>query len=1474
MAREWTRAKIETALRQSTGLEVRIDSVIFRPLPPQLELRGVGFARAGRRVAQIPAARAWVRPLPLLRSDLHLTRLEIDSPLLEVDTDLAFPAGSGGGNGTVRIDAFHLRDGRLLLRDAAGTWEIAVPRFRMESAHLWQGGVLTGFLDGDRIRFQIGENRFEPLTVRGRIGFAGGRWTVAPGRLEWGGRGRVDVDGRLDLPAARDARPAYAADLDVEIAPGPLSERLPWRIPAVGGEPLGWSGRVEGTGSDFRLRGRLRSGSLVAFGLAFSELAGDLSGSPGGLELEELSARLFEGALQTGVRLRPGPAGWLVEGKAGLHEARFGALPLPSPLLSLIAPLDPRFSLTLDGSLPAPDPSRSDLTWTLSLMPPDRDPLRASTGPHGAFRGAFRNGNLLLQEGTLNVVGVELRLNGTASWDGPIRFPVTASVIDAAPTMEAIAGIWPAAAAAERWRPRGEIRLSGEVEGTRAAPRLQADLQGIALGAAGIDLGSLAARVSVDREGLVVDDGILDGAVARAAFRAQGSFAGQARLQVYGILDRVDLSALSRIGGSPDAAAGRLAGEARLDWDRSGPVLRADLAGEDLSAAGLALDRAAIVGSYGPSGLVLDRFHLERGAGSLEAEGSMPVSGEGGRITIRAAGFPIDSVAGIEDLSGRLTGDALIGGSIPAPLPLEPVMFRVEDLAWRGAGPIAAAGSIHVQEETLVVEIQAGDGTMRGWARIPLDPGAPFRAEAEIDRLEWEIDPKEGRPGGTLEAAGARFTAGGSLSRLEEAEYELEVGTVGWRSEEWTIANLAPVLLWGTGRSLRLPSASFGIGNQEFTISGEAELGDPPTYSAAAEGSVDLRLLEPFLPETRLGGAALAGIRLTGRGSDLALSGGLELTGGFFKRSDFPLVLEAVSARVSLSGDRLILSDLLGRAGYGVVSGVGEAVLRGSRLADYRIDLRGEGVDLEYPPDLNSLSDFRLTLAPRDGAPLLSGRIDLQRARYTRNFHLETALLSSSPPAVARAAPSALLDRVGLDIRLSADDQVWIDNDLARAELWAEMELVGTAARPLVLGTLESLEAGQVRFQRVKYDLTAATVQFTVSPPNDPDLNFRAETRVGSHRVFLTVSGRLSRPQIDLTSDPELPREQIVALLLTGGTWGGGKDAELSPQFAINYLAGSLEPVQKAIGRLTGVDVRIDPSSLEGQEDPMARVTVGKEFSGRLRAAYSTSLSRAEGDIAEIRFRILPRLELRQAREDTGRDIFEARFVRSFRTGPGPDPKVERPGPSGPTVASVTLDPVPDPPGEDGVREALALTQGGTAEPGELRIAAKRAQRALIRAGRPLARVRCEAEPGDAAVPVHCVVVPGPEMLLSVRGVAGSRLRQVREAVFEEWETARFEGDLVPAAIATAERHFRAQGRARARARAEVEPGAAGIPTLALQVDPGPEVRVSRVELVGVRQLPERLLEGNLLSTHRVAGRKPLLVPSRIEEDRERVRRL
>jgi outer membrane protein assembly complex protein YaeT len=527
-------------------------------------------------------------------------------------------------------------------------------------------------------------------------------------------------------------------------------------------------------------------------------------------------------------------------------------------------------------------------------------------------------------------------------------------------------------------------------------------------------------------------------------------------------------------------------------------------------------------------------------------------------------------------------------------------------------------------------------------------------------------------------------------------------------------------------------------------------------------------------------------------------------------------------------------------AGGGRILVEGKGTLAGARVTGMDLALRGSDVLAIAPKGFRGRYDLDLRLTQGARGRELGGKINLIRGVYDRDFRLEKNLLSfggGEPVVEEEAAPAAgtggLLDTIGLDLALEADRGLWIINDFATLEGTARFHVGGTAARPEITGRLSALEGGTIRFRMVRYRLERGNIDLIDPEHFNPYLDLLAETTVADYQVTLKIDGSIEDFTYELTSNPPLSQPEIVALLVSGRSPNPFLESgRVAQDMASGYLtAGIASGLGGVLQGVTGLDqFSIDPVFLTSQGDPASRVTVGKQISEKLFAAYSTLLTSSSEEIYQLEYRIARDVYFTSSRQADGQLGGDLRYLLRLSTAPAspdvrPAEKVR--------VQAIRILGSPGMP----TRKLFRLFRVEPDDTLDRDRIADRIDKILKRYRRKdhlQAVVEAREEPveGDPGrVNVVLLSEAGPEVHIRVEGAPHRRKSERRTR--ELWNASVFPEEVPEEARSKLEADLREDGYSRAKVEIALPVDTPAKREVILKAEAGPRAKVETIEIAG-----------------------------------------
>ncbi len=258
--------------------------------------------------------------------------------------------------------------------------------------------------------------------------------------------------------------------------------------------------------------------------------------------------------------------------------------------------------------------------------------------------------------------------------------------------------------------------------------------------------------------------------------------------------------------------------------------------------------------------------------------------------------------------------------------------------------------------------------------------------------------------------------------------------------------------------------------------------------------------------------------------------------------------------------------------------------------------------------------------------------------------------------------PNPLLNSTRFNIGIRTGSPIYVKNNLAKAEITADLRLIGSPYEPALSGRLTLEEGSQLNFNERKYTVERGNITFTSDRRIEPNLDIMATTTAGGLDITLQVSGTPGKTETTLTSDPPEPEQDILAVLLTGKKLDDIRSQEftVARNQVLSYLTGRVgSSLGRGIAGATGLSsVRIEPNLIANEANPGARLTIGQDITPKLNLIYSMDLINSSDQIYVGEYDFTRRFSTRGVRQSDG--SFRGDFRHDLRFGGTPEPKSTR----------------------------------------------------------------------------------------------------------------------------------------------------------------------------------------------------------------------
>jgi translocation and assembly module TamB len=270
------------------------------------------------------------------------------------------------------------------------------------------------------------------------------------------------------------------------------------------------------------------------------------------------------------------------------------------------------------------------------------------------------------------------------------------------------------------------------------------------------------------------------------------------------------------------------------------------------------------------------------------------------------------------------------------------------------------------------------------------------------------------------------------------------------------------------------------------------------------------------------------------------------------------------------------------------------------------------------------VSDGRISIGGRANYPSVRGNVEIINGVIRvpdppKNLHPSdgSALLwdvqpspqgteaATAPPAGRKPGSAPEMD---LDMTLLIPSGLWIRGQGLDVELAGELQVVQQGAYPTVTGNLNAVRGRLDLLGRV-FRVDRGQVVFYGDDEVNPALDLQLSAQVEGSLIRVSVGGTVQKPELALTSEPEMTEGDIMSILLFGRPLDelNTDQANLVQRRAGDIAAAfGMSKLEMKIARQLGVDmVSIQPGS---GEDPRRALILGKYISRRVLLKYEQAL--------------------------------------------------------------------------------------------------------------------------------------------------------------------------------------------------------------------------------------------------------------------------
>ena len=481
----------------------------------------------------------------------------------------------------------------------------------------------------------------------------------------------------------------------------------------------------------------------------------------------------------------------------------------------------------------------------------------------------------------------------------------------------------------------------------------------------------------------------------------------------------------------------------------------------------------------------------------------------------------------------------------------------------------------------------------RGTVQLAGNYGDTLELQSRLERVDLAV------LNGFLPGLGLGGTATGSLdwsqaslAAFPRADARLEINrftrsNLGTVSQPVDISMVGRLLPGGGNARAIIRRRGAAVGRLQIDLQplppGEGSwvtrlLAAPLSGGIRYNGPADMLFSLAALPDQSLTGNIGVAADFSGRVQQPQLSGVVRANDLVYENDVYGTQLTNLRVRGVFTNDQLEVSELSAKAGEGTISGKGFVNLSSAKGFPLQLDLDLDRARVARSELIATTATGKLSVTNTPGGDaLVSGTLRLPETRFkiARQTAVEVTTLSGirrkTPSGRARVSGDAdpvtsLPSNWKLDVRLDANDELYVSGMGLESEWKANLHVTGTSGAPRIAGTME-LVRGTLGFAGRSFELETGRLAFTGASATNPSLRVAAASEVDGTTVRVIIEGTGEKPQVTFSSTPALPQDEIMARILFGNSV-----ADLSALQAVQ-LAASLNSLRGGTGGLNPLGV-------------------------------------------------------------------------------------------------------------------------------------------------------------------------------------------------------------------------------------------------------------------------------------------------------------
>ncbi len=914
--------------------------------------------------------------------------------------------------------------------------------------------------------------------------------------------------------------------------------------------------------------------------------------------------------------------------------------------------------IALGGTLNATANAKWGKTMNDLVARSDAD-LHATLAPAGGGQAVPVNGiiharysaparQITLADSYVRTPQTSLTLNGTVSDRSSLQVRLQANDLH---ELETVADLVrkPAPGQPQQLGLYGQAIFTGAVTGSTSAPHITGQFNASNLRVRGSSFRVLRAGLNASPSLVQLQNGVIQPAdrgqinFNLSAGLNRWSFTKSSPIEVKLNASDVNVVDLTKLAGSQAPVSGTLAADVSVRGSELNPLGQGSVSLTNAKMSGQPV-QSLNVKFQGTGNEVLANLTLRLPAGTANARLNYFPKQQGYDVQLQANGIQLGQLEAVKAKNLQLTGVLKLVASGHGTLqnPELQATAQIPKLDIHGQTisglTLNTAVANHVANFALDSNVVNTYARARGVVALTGD----YYANATLDTQAIPLEPlvaayAPSQAGSITGQTEIHATLRGPLKRkaLLDAHVTIPQLAVDYKNTVH-LAEASPIHVDYANGVLALQRAAIRGTGTDLQFQGTIPVTTNAPASLLLQGTVNLQLAQLMDPDIASSGQLRFDINSYGRRANPDVQGRVEIVNASFATGTMPLGLQNGNGVLTLTKDRLNITQFTGTVGSGTVRASGGVQYRPSLLFD--LALAANGVRLLYPEGVRTGLDSTLVLTGTTDNALLRGNVRIDQLQFTPDFDLENFMGQFSTETTPAPA-QGFSNNLKLDVGLQSTTGVNLVSRTLSVAGAANLRVTGTAAQPVVLGRV-NLTGGDLIFMGNRYILQGGTVDFINPSRTEPVVNVGVNTTIQQYNIQMRFWGPADHLHTNYSSDPALPPSDIINLIAFGKTTEAAAANPTPPGSlgAESLIASQVSSqVTSRVEKIAGISqLSIDPVLGGTGQSPGARIAIQQRVTSKIFVTFSSDVTSTERQAIKLEYQVTPRFSVSGTRDQNG----------------------------------------------------------------------------------------------------------------------------------------------------------------------------------------------------------------------------------------------